>query len=156
MPATAWAGTVYSPTVISNLLNGNLMKNRIMYIEHKTNQNDKGKAWIGYAEFSKSGKTVYFNNMAFKKNTGYADANTDYANYFDIETDEAYWISGVKKNGQDRHWAGSGKIFIEKSIIDEYLSIVDLNSLDKIKFEVIEVLKTDKQRFVLIENQCSI
>lgn len=41
------------------------MKSRIMYIEHKTGQSDKGKTWIGKVEFSKSGKTIYFNGLAF-------------------------------------------------------------------------------------------
>lgn len=132
------------------------MKKRIMYIEHKTDQNNQGKAWIGNAEFSKSGKTIYFNNMAFKKNTGYAFANTDSANYYDIETNETYWISGVKKNGQDRHWSGSGKVFIDKNIIEDYLKIVDFDSLDSNKHEIVEVLNTDRQRFVLIENESSI
>jgi len=35
-------------------------------------------------------------------------------NYYDLENRESYWISGVKKNGEDRHWAGGGKIKIEK------------------------------------------
>ncbi len=132
------------------------MKNRIMYIEHKTNQNDKGNAWIGLIEFSKSGKTIYFNNQAFKKNTGYAYANASYSNHFDIETNEDYWISGVKKNGKDRHWAGSGKIFIDRNIIEEYLELVDNNELDKNKFAPVNISPTDKQRFVKIENESGI
>ena len=31
-----------------------------------------------------------------------------------METGESYWVSGVKKDGQDRHWAGSGKVLIER------------------------------------------
>jgi hypothetical protein len=30
-------------------------------------------------------------------------------NNVDMETDEWFRVSGVKKNGEDRHWAGSGK-----------------------------------------------
>jgi hypothetical protein len=29
-------------------------------------------------------------------------------NYCDVDTDEDFWVSGVKKVGTDRHWAGSG------------------------------------------------
>jgi len=43
-----------------------------MYIEHKTEQSDRGRAWIGKVEFSNSGQTVYFNVLAFKKMTGTA------------------------------------------------------------------------------------
>lgn len=40
------------------------MKSKIMYIELKTGYSDNGPAWIGMVEFSKSGKTVYFDNKA--------------------------------------------------------------------------------------------
>lgn len=46
------------------------MKYQIMFIEHKQDQNDRGDAWIGRVEVSKSGRTLYFNNMAFKKMKG--------------------------------------------------------------------------------------
>ncbi len=106
------------------------MQPRIMYIEHKTNQNDKGEAWIGKAEFSKTGQTVYFNNQAFKK----LKSGGISGNHYDLETGDEYWISGVKKNGYDRHWAGSGKIKIDKKIIDEYLSMVDFEIIDELNF----------------------
>lgn len=126
------------------------MNPEIKYIELKTGFSDNGPAWIGLVEFSKSGQTVYFNNMALKKlkNPGIG------ANHFDIETGEEYWISGVKKNGQDRHWAGGGKILIEESVIDEYLSRVDFSIIDKNHFEVINIERGfDKTRFDKIENE---
>ena len=85
------------------------MQSKIMYVEHKTDQNDKGVAWIGKVEFSKSGQTVYFNNQAFKK----LKSGGISGNHYDLETHDEYWISGVKRNGQDRHWAGGGRIKIE-------------------------------------------
>jgi len=42
-------------------------------------------------------------------------------NYVDWETGEAFWVSGVKKNGQDRHWAGSGKVLVEAAALSDYL-----------------------------------
>ena len=84
------------------------------YIELKTGYNDNGPAWIGKVKLSKSGQTIYFNDKAFKKCHGV------YANYYDIETGDEYWISNVKKDGTDRHWAGSGKITVDKNIISEY------------------------------------
>ena len=44
------------------------MRTEIKYIELKTGYADNGPAWIGKVEFSKSGKTMYFNNHAFKGN----------------------------------------------------------------------------------------
>ena len=75
----------------------------IRYIELKTGYSDNGPAWIGNVKESKSGKTIYFNDHAFQKYHG------AYGNYIDIETGDEYWISSVKKNGQDRHWAGGRK-----------------------------------------------
>ena len=121
------------------------MKTQLKYIELKSGYSDDGPAWIGKVEFSKSGKTVYFNGHAFKGNGhGYC---------FDVETKQTYWISGIKKNGQDRHWAGNGKIMIDRKVIDEYLSIIGTQSLDLNKFTPIDTVETDKQKFVAIENE---
>lgn len=124
------------------------MKQQITYIELKTGYSDDGPAWIGIVEFSKSGQTVYFDNKALKrkKNTS---AN---ANHYDIETGNEYWVSGVKRNGADRHWAGKGKIMIAKDAVEEYLIYTNAKKLDYKKFEIIEFKKTDKTRFYEIEN----
>lgn len=50
-----------------------------------------------------------------------------------------YWISGVKKRGTNRHWAGSGKIQIDKNMVSEYLSLTGLSQLPKNKYEVVEL-----------------
>ena len=42
------------------------MKPKLRYIELKSGFGDNGSAWIGMAEFSKSGRTVYFNGKALK------------------------------------------------------------------------------------------
>ena len=120
------------------------MKSEIKYIELKSGYHDDGPAWIGMVEFSKTGQTVYFNGQAFKGNGhGYC---------FDIETKELYWITGVKKDGQNRHWAGKGKIMIDKLLVGDYLKLKELSSLDLNRYEIVEIKKTDKQRFAAIEN----
>jgi len=129
------------------------MKKRIMYVEHKTMQNDRGEAWIGEVEFSKTGQTIYFNGLALKKMKGTHYAYSEYSNYYDLENRQAYWISGVKKNGEDRHWAGGGKVKIDIQIVDEYLSIVDFDVLDQKRFEIIEIPKTDKLKLNQLENE---
>ena len=105
----------------------------IRYIELKTGYNDNGPAWIGNMKESKSGKTIYFNDHAFQKYHG------AYSNYIDIETGDEYWISRVKKNGEDRHWAGSGKITIDRKVIDEYLAIVNADKLDDSKYIIADI-----------------
>lgn len=124
-----------------------------MYIELKSGQSDRGPAWIGKVEFSKSGKTIYFNGLAFKKMTGTAFAYSDSSNHYDLENREGYWISGIKKNGQDRHWAGGGKIMIDKSIKDEYLKLVDFDTIDPNNFELVDIKPTDKNKFMDLENE---
>ena len=102
----------------------------IRYIELKTGYHDDGPAWIGKVKASKSGRTVYFNDHAFQKYNGIA------GNYIDVETGEEYWISGIKKNGQDRHWAGKGKIIIDQRIAEEYLNLTGATVLDKRVYKI--------------------
>lgn len=128
------------------------MKDRLKYIEHKTMQDDRGEAWIGEVEFSKTGQTIYFNGLALKKMKGTHYAYSEFSNYYDLENRQAYWISGIKKNGKDRHWSGGGKVKIDKNVIDKYLSIVDFEELDINKYEIVEIPKTNKSNIHLIEN----
>ena len=112
------------------------MKQKLMYVELKSGFNDNGPAWIGKITYSKSSQTIYFNGKAFKKGSGIS------GNYHDLETGDEYWISGVKKKGHDRHWAGSGKIMIDKTCIDEYLGIVGKESLDNKTFEIVTLISS--------------
>ena len=105
----------------------------LMYIELKTGYSDDGPAWIGYVETSKSRKTVYFNDRAFQKRTGY------YSNYEDVENGDKYWISGVKKRESNRHWAGRGKIIIDKRAVDWYLKFTGQKELPPNLFEKADI-----------------
>jgi hypothetical protein len=49
----------------------------------------------------------------------------------DLETGEKYWISGIKKRGSNRHRAGSGKVTIQASAVEEYLSITGAKVLER-------------------------
>lgn len=107
------------------------MKTEILYVELK--QGHSGPAWIGYGQFSKSGQTIYFDGKVLKKGKGIN------SNHFDIENGDEYWISGVKKNGADRHWAGSGKVHLDKSALDHYLKIIGQSTLPKNKFILVDL-----------------
>ena len=109
------------------------MINNLMYIELKTGYSDDGPAWIGYVKTSKSKKTIYFNDHAFQKNIG------NYANYIDIENGDKYWISGLKKEESNRHWAGHGKIMIDRRAVNEYLSLIGEKELPLNLFEVVDI-----------------
>lgn len=127
------------------------MKQEIKYIELKRNEsNHNGFACIGLVSFSKSGKTIYFDAKGFQSLNGTGISG----NYFDIETGDEYWISGVKKNMSDRHMFENGKIFIEKRILNEYLKIIGKNELPKSGYELIDV-RTEKpiEHVYKLENQ---
>jgi hypothetical protein len=114
----------------------NFMEAKLMYVELKSGYSDDGPAYIGKAFFSKTGKSVYFNGLTFSKHSRGG------GNYFDIINGEYYWISGIKKRGTNRHWAGHGKIKIDKNAVDEYLAIKNLSELAKNRFEIVELTNT--------------
>ena len=105
----------------------------LMYIELKTGYSDDGPAWIGYVKTSKTKKTIYFNDHAFQKYNG------GYSNYVDIENGDEYWISGLKKRESNRHWAGHGKIMIDRRAVNEYLSLIGEKELPLNLFEVVDI-----------------
>ena len=103
------------PRSLAEILKRHLkMKSEIKYIELKSNYSHYGPAWIGLVFFSKTGKTIYFNGKAFQR----IGSSRIRGNFYDIETMEEYWISGVKKNMSDRHKLGNGKIQVERRIIE--------------------------------------
>jgi hypothetical protein len=121
----------------------------LRYIELKTGHNDDGPAWIGEVRQSRSGRTLYFNGKAFQRAKGGASGN-----YLDVETGEVYWISGVKKRGHDRHWAGYGKITIEARVVNEYLQLVGSTELDRTRFTVSDsIVATDLAQFHERQNE---
>ena len=96
-----------------------MIKN-LMYIELKSGYSDDGPAWIGYVKTSKTRKTVYFNDHAFQKAIGGG------SNYIDIETG-------------DGHWAGHGKITIDRRAVEEYLALIGEKELPLSLFEVADM-----------------
>jgi hypothetical protein len=120
----------------------------LKYIELKSGYNDNGPAWIGRVKVSKSGRTIYFDGRALKQGGRGATGN-----HFDMVTGEMFWVSNVKRNGNDRHWAGSGKVLIEAAAVDEYLAIVGERELDRSRFIVTaDIRETDPADFVQAEN----
>lgn len=95
-------------------------RSRIMYVELKSGYNDDGPAWISRVYFSKTGQTVYFHGKTLR----HVGRGRSPFNHVEVETGEEYWISGVKKNRQDRHWAGSGLVEIDPDVREEYLKLV--------------------------------
>jgi len=75
-------------------------------------------------------------------------------NFYDIESGEEYWISGVKKDLTDRHRFGSGKVMVEERIVQDYLDIIDRENLDRSKFEIVRVIEElPTERIKKLENE---
>jgi hypothetical protein len=123
------------------------MKKRLMYIEEYTGANHNGNAWIAYVRQSKTGQTIYFQGKALKK--------FERGMYSDLESSDDYWITGVKKNGSNRHWAGSGKIKIDSTAVEEFKRLKDLQEIVGSRYEIVDIVETtddDIVRLSKIEN----
>src|SRR5262245_37147070 len=95
-------------------------KTRIMYVELKSGYGDSGPARIGRVTFSKTATTVYYGGRQLQRAKGRGSAG----NYFDVETGEEYWVSGVKRDRSDRHWAGSGPVEIDDDVRADYEALL--------------------------------
>jgi hypothetical protein len=112
----------------------------LRYIELKSGYEDNGPAWIGYATLSKTGRTLYFNGRGLLKLKGQRRGDSG-GNYVDVETGEAFWVSGVKRSGAERHRAGSGKVLVEAGALSEYLKTVGAGTLDKSRYQVTDAIR---------------
>ena len=110
------------------------MKRELKYIELKTGYSDDGPAWIGYVKTSASGRTVYFNDRAFQSLRG------GRGSYFDVESGEEYWISGIKKRGSNRHPSGRGKIVVDRRAVGELLDKKGWSELPYDLYEVADIV----------------
>ena len=90
--------------------------NRIMYVECTVGSLHRGRASIRRVRFSRTGRTIYIGGMGLTSRRGSGIVG----NYINPETGIEYWISGPKKNGQDRHWAGGGPVYVEAGVQEEY------------------------------------
>jgi len=124
----------------------------LRYIELKSGHSDNGPAWIAYVTQSKTGRTLYFNGRGLMKLKGQRREASG-GNYTDMETGESFWVSGVKKNGQDRHWAGSGKVLIEAAAVPDYLAAIKAKALDTSRCEITtSIIQTDIERLSKLAN----
>ncbi len=91
-------------------------KSRIMYVECKASEDHRGGARICRVTFSQSGHTIYSGGRVLRR----IKRGGVYGNYEDANTGLEYWVSGPKRNGEDRHWAGGGPVRVDPDVVDEY------------------------------------
>jgi len=107
--------------VKKNQLNRGQLR-RLLYFENKSGLIDGVPARIGWATFSKSGRTVYYRGKTLKHSGGLGIAG----NYYDEATGEEYWISGVKKRSSNAHPAERGVVpAIDDDAVEEYRQLVN-------------------------------
>jgi hypothetical protein len=91
------------------------MKTRIMYIECKSG-GLTGPARIGRVTFSKTGRTLYYQEKTFKSLKGAGSK----ANYYEEGSGNYYWISGPRRDGTDRLYGESTPVEIDADVREEY------------------------------------
>lgn len=97
-----------------------LSRSRIMYIEDKS-EGLEGAARIGRVYFSKTKKTLYYGGKKFQslKGGGFK------ANYFEVDSGDYYWISGPRKDLDDRLYGGNRDVEVDADVEDEYYAYLD-------------------------------
>ena len=97
-----------------------LSRSKIMYVEDKS-EGLEGEARIGRVYFSKSGKTLYYRGQKFQslKGSGFK------ANYFEVDSGSHYWISGPRKDQNDRLYGGNLGVIIDSEVKNEYLQYIN-------------------------------
>jgi len=90
-----------------------------MYIEAKS-EGLEGDAVIGRVFFSKSGKTLYYTGLRFQSLKGAGLK----ANYFETESGDFYWISGPRKDQNDRLYGGNQGVLVDEDVRDEYENLI--------------------------------
>jgi hypothetical protein len=94
-----------------------LARSRIMYVECK-GAGLEGPARVGRVYFSKTGKTLYYRGLRFRslKGRGFK------ANYRELVSGDEYWISGPRRDRDDRLYGGSRGVHIDEDVRVEYQS----------------------------------
>jgi hypothetical protein len=99
-----------------NQLTKNLKK-RVMYMENKST----GEARIGWVSFSKTGLSIYYKDKTFKR----LKTRGVLGNYYCEETDDEYWISGIKKRGSNALYEPI-TLHIDEDALQEYKKIKNI------------------------------
>jgi hypothetical protein len=111
---TAYWGSAERKVFVSGTIA--LVRREIRYVELKTGFNDDGPASISWVTFSKTNRTIYHQGRTLQRIIRGGNGS----NHRDVDTGEHFWISGVKKNGEDRHWAGKGRVVVDEDAREEY------------------------------------
>ena len=75
---------------------------------------------ISRVTFSKTGKMVYWHGKRLQR----SPVRGGCSNHYDLATGELYWVSGPKRNGEDRYPWGIVKVQIDEDVREEYWTAI--------------------------------
>ena len=81
--------------------NISLVADRVMFVQLKTGYDtDNGPAWVSWVRFNRTWKTAHWHGKTLRRWPGMFDAN-----FYDVETHEAYWLSGPHRDRADTRYS---------------------------------------------------
>ncbi len=90
-----------------------------MFVHLKTGYDiDRGPSWICWVDFNKTWKTARFHGRELRRFQHFD------ANFFDVATDEWFWVSGPKRDRTDRRY-GPGQTQIDYDAREAYEAFLD-------------------------------
>lgn len=92
---------------------------RLMYVENKDGTIDGVRGRIGWAAFSRTGRTVYYRHLVLARMKGGGVSG----NYQDEATGDEYWVSGVKARGSNAHWAERADVAVDPDAMEAYAAL---------------------------------
>ena len=92
---------------------------RVMYVENKDGDIEGVSARIGWVTFSKTGISVKYRGKTLRRSKG-RPVN---GNFFDVDTNETYWVSGIKRNGSNQHPCERISVQVDGDAREEYQRI---------------------------------
>jgi hypothetical protein len=96
------------------------MADRLMFVQLKTGYDtDKGPAWISNVRFNRSWKTAYWHGKTLHRRPGIFDAN-----FYDVSTNEEYWLSGPHRDRADTRYS-SIRPMVDDDVREVYEAFLD-------------------------------
>ena len=86
-----------------------------MFVQLKTGYDlDRGPSWIGWVDFNRSWKTARYRGRTLRRWPGMWDAN-----FYDVNTNEEFWLSGPKRDRTDTRY-GPATTLVDEDAREAY------------------------------------
>ncbi|MDX6254631.1 MAG: hypothetical protein QOJ11_965 [Frankiales bacterium] len=90
-----------------------------MFVQLKTGYDtDRGPSWICWVDFNKTWKTARFHGRELRR-FQHPDSN-----FYDVATDELFWLSGPKRNRTDTRY-GPDQPHVDEDAREAYEAFLD-------------------------------